>query len=67
MHKFSPSQQLFAVVAIVIFLALLVLAYRRDMKIHRRYYKGVGIVLLSIVILIFLLYVIKVVFYSRTA
>ena len=64
MGKFSLGQQLFTVVFMAVFLILLVVAYRRDSGTHRRHYRGVRIVFFSIVVVIFLLYVIKVLFYN---
>ncbi len=64
MSEFSVGQRVFAMVFLSIFLISLRWAYRRDLRIHRKYYKGVRMLLLSMLVLVFLLYVIKIVFYN---
>ncbi|MEH0007618.1 MAG: hypothetical protein V6Z82_02725 [Flavobacteriales bacterium] len=64
MGEFSVGQQIFALVFLLLFLASLLWAYRRDLAAHRKYYRGVGMLSLSMLLIVFLLYVIKVVFYN---
>lgn len=38
---FSTGQLIFALVFIVVFIVVMVIAYRKDLNIHRKNYKGV--------------------------
>jgi len=40
---FSKAQQLFGLFFVIIFAIALVWSYRKDLKIHKRYYKNVWI------------------------
>jgi len=55
---FSSGQIIFAIFFIVVFIAIMIYAYRKDLSLHRKYYKGsirVLFVFVAFIILIFLL------------
>ena len=49
---FSKGQQLFALFFIIAFIAIMIWSYRKDLKLHKIYYKNVWIVALGIVLII---------------
>jgi hypothetical protein len=49
---FSKSQLIFAALFAVVFIALMIWSYRKDIKLHKYYYKNVWIVALGIFIAI---------------
>jgi len=51
---FSKAQQLFGLFFVIIFAIALVWSYRKDLKIHKRYYKNVWIIGVSILLIFFL-------------
>jgi hypothetical protein len=51
---FSKGQQLFALFFVVIFIGILIWSYRKDLKLHRIYYKKVWMVFLGIILTILL-------------
>ena len=56
---FTPGQLVFAVLFFIAFVIIIIYSYRRDLKLHRRYYKGVLYILIGFIIFILLLFVIK--------
>jgi hypothetical protein len=53
---FSKGQFIFAIVFFVAFVLLLIIAYRKDINIHKKYYKGGIWVIVSIIAAIILFY-----------
>jgi hypothetical protein len=49
---FSSGQKLFALFFIIVFVAILVWSYRKDIKLHKIYYKKVWVVGLGISLVI---------------
>lgn len=49
---FSTGQQLFAIFFIIAFALLMIWSYRKDLKLHKKYYKKVWIVGLGIILVI---------------
>ncbi len=49
---FSTGQQFFALFFILAFAVLLIWSYRKDLKLHKKYYKNVWIVGLGILLVI---------------
>jgi len=49
---FSKGQQLFALLFIIAFIAILIWSYRKDLKLHKIYYKNVWVVTLGIILVI---------------
>ena len=56
---FSKGQLLFALLFAVSFIAIMVFSYRKDLKLHKQYYKGSIWILFAFLIFIGLLFVIK--------
>lgn len=56
---FSKGQLVFAIIFAVSFIFLMIFAYRKDLKIHKTYYKGSGWILLSFFVFIGILFAIK--------
>lgn len=59
---FSSGQLIFALLFFIAFVIAMVISYRKDFKIHEKYYKGNFKVLIGFFIFIVLLFVIKIVF-----
>lgn len=57
---FSQGQILFGVCFFIAFVIIMIFAYRRDLKLHKVFYKGNYKVLLAFLLFIVLLFVIKV-------
>jgi len=57
---FSTGQLVFAALFFIAFVIVMIFAYRKDIVIHRRHYKGNYKVLIGFFIFIVLLFVIKV-------
>lgn len=51
---FSKGQQLFAIFFIIVFAAILVWSYRKDFKIHKKYYKNIWVIGISILLIFYL-------------
>ncbi len=49
---FSSGQKLFALFFIIVFAAILIWSYRKDIYLHKIYYKKVWVVALGIVLVI---------------
>ena len=52
---FTDGQKIFGIAFAIVFIIAMVLAYRKDIKLHRRYYKGsvwVLIVFISFILMI---------------
>ncbi|WP_299257288.1 hypothetical protein [uncultured Aquimarina sp.] len=56
---FSTGQLIFAGCFVVAFVILMIFSYRKDLKLHRKYYKGSIFILLGFIIFILLLFVLK--------
>ena len=56
---FTNGQLIFAVLFIVTFVIVMIAVYKKDKKLHRKNYKGVGWVLFSFVIFILFLFLVK--------
>ncbi|GAB1307931.1 hypothetical protein KH5_06140 [Urechidicola sp. KH5] len=48
----SPGQKIFAVFFVIAFTIFMIVMYRKDLKLHRIYYKNVYKVLLAIIVVI---------------
>ncbi|MAQ74924.1 MAG: hypothetical protein CL613_01165 [Aquimarina sp.] len=57
---FSTGQLIFAGCFVIAFIALMIYSYRKDIKLHRKYYKGSLFILIGFIVFIFLLFVLKV-------
>ncbi len=56
---FSEGQLVFTGFFVVGFIILMVFSYRKDLKLHRKYYKGSIFILIGFIIFIFLLFLLK--------
>lgn len=56
---FTQGQYFFAGFFVVAFFILIVISYRKDLKLHKKYYKGSLYVLVGFLLFIGLLFVIK--------
>ncbi|WP_300437004.1 hypothetical protein [Christiangramia sp.] len=56
---FSTGQLIFAGLFIVAFVIIIIYSYRKDIKLHKKYYKGSLYVLIGFIIFILLLFFIK--------
>ncbi len=60
---FSDGQLIFAIIFVIAFVAVMIFAYRKDLKWHKRYYKGSIWVLIGFIafmgILLLLKYIMK--------
>lgn len=57
---FSTGQWVFAGLFLVTFIIVMIFMYRKDLKLHRKYYKNSIYVLIIFIAFILLLFVIKV-------
>lgn len=60
---FSEGQLIFAGVCLILFIIVMIYSYRKDLKLHRKYYKGSIFVLLAFLAFMGILFVIKI--YTR--
>ena len=56
---FSTGQLIFAGLFIVAFVIVMIFSYRKDIKLHKKYYKGSIYVLIGFILFILLLFFIK--------
>lgn len=56
---FSTGQYIFAALFFIVFVTIIIFTYRKDSKLHRKYYKGSFFVLLAFLFFLGLLVVIK--------
>ena len=56
---FSQGQLIFAAVFVVSFIAIIVFSYRKDLKLHKQYYKGSVWILIAFLLFIAILFAIK--------
>lgn len=56
---FSQGQIIFAVAFIIVFAIIIIIMYRKDLQMHKTYYKGSLWVLLGLLTFIAILYLIK--------
>lgn len=56
---FSTGQLIFAGLFVVAFIIIMIFSYRKDIRLHRKYYKGSIYVLIGFIVFILLLFLIK--------
>ena len=56
---FTSGQLLFAAFFVVLFVVAMIYAYRKDLKLHKQYYKGSYLILLGFIVFIGFLFFIK--------
>ncbi len=57
---FSRGQLIFGGIFLLVFIIIMIFSYRKDITIHKIYYKGNYKVLLAFIVFILMLFVIKV-------
>jgi hypothetical protein len=60
-NMFTKGQLIFAVCFIVVFVGVMIYAYRKDLPLHKKYYKGSYWVLISFLAFIAALFIVKIV------
>ncbi|MCG9972961.1 hypothetical protein [Christiangramia crocea] len=56
---FSTGQLIFAGLFLIAFIIIMIFSYRKDIRLHKKYYKGSIYVLIGFIIFILLLFLIK--------
>ncbi|WP_264542164.1 MULTISPECIES: hypothetical protein [Flavobacterium] len=56
---FSKGQLIFALIFFISFVCIMIFSYRKDLKLHKQYYKGSLWILVAFLVFIGLLFVIK--------
>ncbi len=56
---FSQGQFTFAIFFVIAFIAVMIFSYRKDIKLHRKYYKGSIFILIGFIVFVGLLFVLK--------
>ncbi|MDR9456777.1 MAG: hypothetical protein RI572_05140 [Salegentibacter sp.] len=56
---FSTGQLVFAALFLIAFVAIIIFSYRKDTKLHKKYYKGSIYVLIGFIAFIILLFFLK--------
>jgi len=56
---FSTGQLIFAAFFVVAFIIVMIISYRKDLKLHKKYYKGSLMILLAFIAFIVILFIIK--------
>ncbi len=56
---FSTGQLIFAGLFVIAFIIIMIFSYRKDVRLHKKYYKGSIFVLLGFIVFILILFFIK--------
>ena len=56
---FSTGQLIFAAIFLLVFIVVMVYSYRKDLKLHRKYYRGTTYILIGFIVFIIFLFLIK--------
>lgn len=56
---FTTGQWIFAAIFFVVFVAIIIFSYRKDLKLHRKYYKGSLYILVGFILFVLLLFAVK--------
>lgn len=56
---FTTGQWIFAATFFVAFVAIIVSSYRKDLKLHRKHYKGTLYILIGFILFVLLLFAVK--------
>lgn len=56
---FTPGQLVFAGFFFIAFVIVIIFAYRKDLKLHRKYYKGSLYILIGFIFFILMLFALK--------
>ena len=61
---FTTGQLIFALLFFLAFVSVMIWSYRKDLKLHKKYYKGSYWVLIGLLVFFILLYALKSFIYS---
>ncbi len=61
---FTTGQLIFALLFFLAFVGVMIWSYRKDLKLHKKYYKGSYWVLIGLLVFFILLYALKSFIYS---
>ena len=56
---FSTGQLIFAAIFLLVFIMVMIYSYRKDLKLHRKYYRGATYILIGFILFIIFLFLIK--------
>ena len=56
---FSPGQLIFALLFFLTFVGVMIWSYRKDLKLHKKHYKGSYWVLIGLIVFFSLIYALK--------
>lgn len=56
---FSTGQIIFAVLFFIVFVGVMIYSYRKDLKLHKKYYKGSLYILVGFLLFILMLFLLK--------
>ncbi len=56
---FSQGQLIFAIIFAISFIVIIALSYKKDVKLHRKYYKGSFFILIGFIVFVMLLFALK--------
>jgi len=56
---FTTGQLIFAIIFFVAFVVVIFFSYRKDLRLHKKYYKGTLYILAGFILFVLLLFVIK--------
>lgn len=56
---FTNGQWIFAGLFFIVFVAIIIYTYRKDLKLHRKYYKGTFLILIVFILFVILLFILK--------
>ncbi len=56
---FTTGQWIFAAIFFVAFVAIIIFSYRKDLKLHKKHYKGTIYILIGFILFVLLLFAVK--------
>ncbi len=56
---FTTGQWIFAAIFFVAFVTVIIFSYRKDLKLHRKHYKGTLYILIGFILFVLLLFAVK--------
>ncbi|WP_026755593.1 hypothetical protein [Sediminibacter sp. Hel_I_10] len=59
---FSKGQWIFGILFAIVFIIVMIISYRKDLKLHKRYYKGSVWILIAFISFLLMITAIKFVF-----
>jgi len=56
---FSTGQLIFAFLFVIVFIGIMIISYRKDKKLHKKYYKGSIWILVGFIVFVIFLFFLK--------